>query len=1243
MDNNFDPKVFNNNQNGDNNSQNNNVNSSFIPKLPIDNNQKNGYDLNLGTGNGQNNDVNSSFSTQFSDEVNKNNNPYRDYLPENRSGNGFNFSPKLIKFGLGMFWVMVICVVCLIGVKYFYGVDVFEVKSRNYNLNLTETVNLDNIYSSPDVVWESDSDNVTIKNNVVFANKTGSAYILGRIGNQQVSDVKINVLAEDAALSLENHSVSLSVGESTKIKVNQSVSAEKSSDLLEENASIVDDKKGDIDVDKNDDISDDYEEYNIEDYEEVQESDDDDNSLSDSSGDSSADSSGDSSSDNFEKIGDVVIDSNKSNDTLDDTKDDDLKMNEGDSKSVEGDRIDLEYKSSDDSVAKVDDEGNITPVSPGTVIITVKDSEGNTDHTYVTVEEDDLVIPNLEYILNKNEAVQVSFVLKGTKYKASDIEWLSNSNDICTVDSDGNLFGINVGTTTVTAKLGNDIIKTINVKVLENAVLPEAISISFDDLSSDDEQKIIATSSLSKEKKVSNLGILTKNSNKSVLLGNSLNSSYSINLKVGDSIKIPVKVYPSNSLHHEVNYVSDNPNIASADKSGNVVAKGVGTTGITVSTLNGVTLKIKTNVNKRIVSVDSISFKKLTMNLEVGEGVQLEYEIKPNNATDKSVQFNYDKNLVSIDENGYLKALKSGVASIEVVSSNGLKSSLSLKITSKNIVEVTKINLSKSRMNLNVGKSSKIDYTVIPKNATDKKIEYLYDNSIVSIDESGNIRALKKGKTTVKLQSSNGVTSSFTVEVTQPKEVINTLEIRDGDFTLSVGKTKKLSVFIEGKNIQNSRIWSSSDTNVLEVDDTGNAIAKKIGQADVILKLGNKSASVKAKVVQEGIAPTSIKIEKTSVTVKMGSSKKISASIKPEKVNNKSVTWKSNNESIAKVQSDGTVVGVSKGTAKVTVFSNDDSNVSQNINVNVTGAVSDSKLSNLENAKSYDKLKIIKHLNMSNLKQQVVIPRDGIYKVGQGFAVTSKYYVAAIVDCGTGGNGCHGENAKILFYNRKTNKLVKSFKDKLGHANGLTVNPDTKKIYVTTRPYEFSYENISTKKSISPVAVKAFKSDINAKSIAYDSATNQYYLSIRESYINSKGDNKTRDMVYIYDSDFNFIKKFKALKKNNQDCSAYKGLFLCGRFSVSPGKKIVKNVEKSTFKYYGAIDIYRVSDGSYLGTVTINTRSLKCEKSKKIYYGMEIEGFDYLGNNEFALYYNSSGHCNGNASYIYTTSDLPIS
>ena len=210
-----------------------------------------------------------------------------------------------MKFGLGMFWIAVICVACLISFKYLYGVDVFEVKSRNYYLNLAETINLDNIYSSDDVVWESDSDNVVIKNNVVFANKTGSAYILGRIGEQQVSDVKVNVLSADAALSLENHSVSLSVGESTQIKVNQIASTTNNGDNIQSSLSnssitngsnIKDEIDDDIVTDEyeeedgsdtliNDDSMDDFDDYYDGDYV------NDENDSSDS-----------------EKLGDIIID-----------------------------------------------------------------------------------------------------------------------------------------------------------------------------------------------------------------------------------------------------------------------------------------------------------------------------------------------------------------------------------------------------------------------------------------------------------------------------------------------------------------------------------------------------------------------------------------------------------------------------------------------------------------------------------------------------------------------------------------------------------------------------------------------------------------------------------------------------------------------------------------------------------------------------------------------------------------------
>lgn len=1177
MDNNFDPKVFNNNKNGDNNSQNNNVNSSFIPKLPIDNNQKNGYDLNLGTGgDGQNNGENSSSSTQFVDEVNKNNNPYRDYLPENRSGDGFNFSPKLLKFGLGMFWVAVICVVCLIGVKYFYGVDVLKVKSRNYNLNLTETINLDNIYSSPDVVWESDSDNVTIKNNVVFANKTGSAYILGRIGNQQVSDVKINVLAEDAALSLENHSVSLSVGESAKIKVNQSSEEIQSSN--NDSGSVSSSNNDNL---NSNDVGSSYDDAD-EDYNEEDEYDGNENLLDDEEG---VDIDKVISEGANSTTGD---DSDITNDEENSTTGDDSVTSNGKENSIIDDAPeksdkDLEYKSSDDSIAKVDNEGNITPVSPGTVIITVKDNEGNTDHTYVTVEEDDLIISNSEYTLNVNDEVIVQYGVKGNNYQTSDVVWTSNNLDVCSVTPQGRLFGVGKGEATIIAKLGDKIQKTVHVKVVQNEVLPNSLEVSFNNL----------------------------------------------NLVIGESKKVVATVLPKETLNNIVYYVSSNSNVASVDNQGNIIGKSVGNAVITVSTMNGIKENINVTVNKKEVHVDKVYFKESSINLEVDKTVKLNYVIEPSSASDKTVQFNYDKNMVSIDENGNLKAIKAGTTSVELISSNGIKSVLEVKIISNSSVDVKKINLSDTKINMEIGDTKRISYTISPSNATNKEIKYIYDNSIVSISSTGIIKALKEGKTIVSLQSSNGVVSSMTVVVNSPKEIIESLSIKGGNFTISTGGTKELEATVVGKNISSTKVWSSSNTNVLEVDSTGKVIAKNAGEAVVTVKMGEKLSNVKVKVVQSKVKVTSIEVNKSAITIKMGSKEKLIASVKPSNATNKGITWKSDDISIVNVNSDGIITGISKGQTTVNVYSNDDKNVIKKIRITVTGAASSNKLSSLENANSYKGLRVIKTLTANNLKQEIVIPRDGSYVIGQGFTVTPKYYVAAIVDCvrTSGTTGCPSKNTKILFYSRSSKKLVKSFKKPLGHANGLTANPNTKEIYVTRTPapYSFSYENVKSKNSISPGQVNSLKSDKHTKAIAYDKVTDQYYLM--------RG-----TKIFIYNSKFELIKKFSAVRSTNQDCAAYKGLLLCVKYPSS--KNIQNNVN-------GSIDIYRISDNSYLGTVNVSMMNVRCKSTKTRYCGIEIEGLDYLEGNKFALYYNYTSHSRVGsiakaAAIIYTTSDLPI-
>ncbi|MDR2786569.1 MAG: Ig-like domain-containing protein [Treponema sp.] len=54
------------------------------------------------------------------------------------------------------------------------------------------------------------------------------------------------------------------------------------------------------------------------------------------------------------------------------------------------------------------------------------------------------------------------------------------------------------------------------------------------------------------------------------------------------------------------------------------------------------------------------------------------------------------------------------------------------------------------------------------------------------------------------------------------------------------------------------------------------------------------------------------------VTVGTGKQKKLTAAVRPSDATNQSVTWKTDNRSVATVSSGGRVTGVSAGTATIT-------------------------------------------------------------------------------------------------------------------------------------------------------------------------------------------------------------------------------------------------------------------------------------------------------------------------------------
>jgi hypothetical protein len=71
------------------------------------------------------------------------------------------------------------------------------------------------------------------------------------------------------------------------------------------------------------------------------------------------------------------------------------------------------------------------------------------------------------------------------------------------------------------------------------------------------------------------------------------------------------------------------------------------------------------------------------------------------------------------------------------------------------------------------------------------------------------------------------------------------------------------------------------------------------------------------------IAVTDISLDKTSVTIMVGLTEKLTASIEPADATDTSISWSSDDENVATVDSDGTVTAVKLGTATVSVTTAD--------------------------------------------------------------------------------------------------------------------------------------------------------------------------------------------------------------------------------------------------------------------------------------------------------------------------------
>ena len=331
--------------------------------------------------------------------------------------------------------------------------------------------------------------------------------------------------------------------------------------------------------------------------------------------------------------------------------------------------------------------------------------------------------------------------------------------------------------------------------------------------------------------------------NKKVILVSEVElNKIELTLDEGKEEKLVVTVKPDDATDKSVVWESSNTSVATVDQEGLVKAVTVGTAQITVKTKDGVQATCEVTVNKKVIPVTEVQLNKETMNLMEGDEERLVVTVKPDDATDKSVVWeSSNETVVTVEQDGLVKAVREGDAQITVTAKNGVSASCLVGVSKKDI-PVTGIKLNYISMELNVGTGGKLTATVEPENATVQDVEWKSSDPAVVAVHNGYVTAKKEGQATITVTTvDGGFTASCEVKVkTIP---VTGIAFEQSSLLLPVGNTYTLRAHVQPSNATDQDIkWGSSNGGVATVDQTGKVTAVAAGTADILATLAGKFA-----------------------------------------------------------------------------------------------------------------------------------------------------------------------------------------------------------------------------------------------------------------------------------------------------------------------------------------------------------------------------------------------------------------